>query len=1157
MVQNVVDSPEDGLSAEFFSKDGIFSLEPFQLFKPTSLITNAQVAGNHIIAATVKNSLLRISPGSPPKVSEIEISRASDDRVHNLFLDHMGWHAIISMQSGTNFYVNRSLKKVRPLAKAKDMLLDSVAWNKHNKSESSTQEILIGTNDGLIFETVLLSDEGRFISNAPEQYWRQVTNLGHSVTGLEIIRHPPGSASVLVGEPQRCVVLATTPSRMYQFAGWINSNSTPGLLSHLTQGSPPQTTAMNPPLNISATNADTFPPAGPGPVSGLFPNAPVGIYHGVFNQDDKLPVGCKVTEFPQSFGYSDLKLYQPSDAELPTKFAWMTGPGIYFGHLDVKQMNLPPFTTIAALTQSGSPIAHKTTTSDQHSDRSAADDDISQPSDVFAGRVVSLTRNTKLIPYPVIRMLEHTSAPLGVCLTAFHLIIAYADRVKAVNILDDRTVYSMPVSAELNNASALGICRDSLSGHIWLFGNQGMARLNVRNELSRVWQIYLERKQFDEARKFCQTESQLDVVNTREAEYCFEKGDFMNSAKLFAKTSAPFEEVALRFSRLSLLQHAPRSDSPLISTGLAVRDDHDLMDALIEDVAKSYPFASAGPALEFEATCGPLKALVSTKLECLYSRKPSPASDGGALHAPSLGGTALPDSAVSGQIALLTLWMSELLLNEIGFLRDRLSKRVSADDQARLETVQHEFRTLLSQPDSLKVLPNIVPLLYELIDNHANNEELVFVAELTRDYERLVDHYVKLSLHKEALATLASEDTVNTWIRLGRRLDPAILLSAIMVLPPEQSMRYLRYVVERLHCTDRAIHHLLVSLCAEASTKIPHDESADCLMSYLELTSAKAIALAEFEGRSQLKLDEPEVTAHKDAPFDGGSYVTSTDADFMSLPTFDESILSALPYDPGFVLRTCKEVSHLRGTVFVLKLLGMHQQALQEAIDSNDISLAKEIAQNESLSSEVRRHLWLKIAQHVIGDGTDMQEATNLLRECPLLKLEDLLPYFHDFVTIDQFKDAICASLDSYHQRIEEVKRDIHVTMQCSNTLRKHLESFRNQYHKVDIDSRCAHCSQLLLVRAFYLFPCGHYFHANCLMAQVEPHLSAEEMAELDRLLNAQQMNSQASLADFQDKLDQLVAADCPSCGRQAIANVANLFFPNEAAYKTELSIWQ
>jgi hypothetical protein len=35
-----------------------------------------------------------------------------------------------------------------------------------------------------------------------------------------------------------------------------------------------------------------------------------------------------------------------------------------------------------------------------------------------------------------------------------------------------------------------------------------------------------------------------------------------------------------------------------------------------------------------------------------------------------------------------------------------------------------------------------------------------------------------------------------------------------------------------------------------------------------------------------------------------------------------------------------------------------------------------------------------------------------------LLKLEDILPFFPDFVTIDNFKDAICDSLERYNRQV-------------------------------------------------------------------------------------------------------------------------------------------
>jgi hypothetical protein len=50
-------------------------------------------------------------------------------------------------------------------------------------------------------------------------------------------------------------------------------------------------------------------------------------------------------------------------------------------------------------------------------------------------------------------------------------------------------------------------------------------------------------------------------------------------------------------------------------------------------------------------------------------------------------------------------------------------------------------------------------------------------------------------------------------------------------------------------------------------------------------------------------------------------------------------------------------------------------------------------------------------AKHVVHEKDDIQQAMQFLQQCELLKIEDILPFFSDFVTIDHFKDAICTSL--------------------------------------------------------------------------------------------------------------------------------------------------
>jgi hypothetical protein len=46
-------------------------------------------------------------------------------------------------------------------------------------------------------------------------------------------------------------------------------------------------------------------------------------------------------------------------------------------------------------------------------------------------------------------------------------------------------------------------------------------------------------------------------------------------------------------------------------------------------------------------------------------------------------------------------------------------------------------------------------------------------------------------------------------------------------------------------------------------------------------------------------------------------------------------------------------------------------------------------------------------AQHVVEKEKDIKRAMDFLHECDLLKIEDILPFFPDFVTIDHFKVSL------------------------------------------------------------------------------------------------------------------------------------------------------
>jgi len=111
-----------------------------------------------------------------------------------------------------------------------------------------------------------------------------------------------------------------------------------------------------------------------------------------------------------------------------------------------------------------------------------------------------------------------------------------------------------------------------------------------------------------------------------------------------------------------------------------------------------------------------------------------------------------------------------------------------------------------------------------------------------------------------------------------------------------------------------------------------------------------------------------------------------------------------------------------------------------------------------------------------------------VLQECELLKIEDILPFFPDFVTIDHFQADICKSLQTYNRDIESLKEEMDNATQSARAIRADIQQLRNKCGVVQGSAVCGICAYPLLTRPFYLFPCNHGFHSDCMATEVRPY---------------------------------------------------------------------
>lgn len=516
------------------------------------------------------------------------------------------------------------------------------------------------------------------------------------------------------------------------------------------------------------------------------------------------------------------------------------------------------------------------------------------------------------------------------------------------------------------------------------------------------------------------------------------------------------------------------------------------------------------------------------------------------------------------QITMISTWATELYLDKINRLLledDTTSENRSTEHRA----IINEFRAFLC--DCKDVLDEATTM--KLLESYGRVDELVYFASLKEQHEIVVHHYIQQGEAKRALEVLQKPavpldlqykfapdlimldayETVEAWMTT-KNLNPRKLIPAMMRYSSEphaknethEVIKYLEFCVHRLQNEDPGVHNLLLSLYVKKE-----DDSA--LLRFLQCKFGK--------GRP------------------GGP-------DFF--------------YDPKYALRLCLKEKRMRACVHIYSMMSMHEEAVALALQV-DPELAMAEADKVEDDEDLRKKLWLMVAKHVVEQekGTkreNIRKAIAFLKETDgLLKIEDILPFFPDFALIDDFKEAICSSLEDYNQQIEKLKEEMNDATHGADNIRNDISALAQRYAVIDRDEECGVCRQIILsvggdyrtargytsigpMAPFYVFPCGHAFHAQCLIAHVTRctvQTQAEYILDLQKqltlmggepkedlnggLTGEDSITSMTPLDKIRSQLDDAIASECPFCGDLMIREISLPFILPEEAH--QVTSWE
>ncbi|CCI41742.1 unnamed protein product [Albugo candida] len=417
------------------------------------------------------------------------------------------------------------------------------------------------------------------------------------------------------------------------------------------------------------------------------------------------------------------------------------------------------------------------------------------------------------------------------------------------------------------------------------------------------------------------------------------------------------------------------------------------------------------------------------------------------------------------QKTVLCSWIVELFLDKFNVLKG------TAQDVDAHANLLFEFKQFL-QDHKQHLDPATT---FQMIASHGRPDELVFYATLIEDYEKVVTYHIHRGDYSGAIEILRSVQASKVE-ELYYKYSPELI-----VHKPKELYEAWREA-ETLNPT-RLIPSIVrhVHQQRESNTKANHQKR-----SVLEL----AIQYLNFA----IKKGNRDPTIHN-----YNLFLLSKHPDERLLIKFLRKKHDGRHYfDIAFALRLCTQYEKNRACIYIYSAMSLYPDAVEKALQV-DVKIAKEMA-NMPEDEELRKKLWTLIAKHTIDAGAEIKEAMGILKESKVLKIEDILPFFPDFVLINDFKKEICESLEGYNDRIEQLKEEMQDYTQSAELIRTDMQRLRKRCAIVSGNQRCELTGQNIVGKEFYLFPCSHAFLASALHQEMLHHLNSFQRQTVKQL---------------------------------------------------------
>lgn len=382
----------------------------------------------------------------------------------------------------------------------------------------------------------------------------------------------------------------------------------------------------------------------------------------------------------------------------------------------------------------------------------------------------------------------------------------------------------------------------------------------------------------------------------------------------------------------------------------------------------------------------------------------------------------------------------------------------------------------------------------QILRQHANEEALLYFAQKTEDSKCIIEHWIQKDewmkaleairqyenldlVHKFAALLLekAPRETVESWMRI-QSIDPVKMLPAITRYSlsfrgPINENQAVRYLKFLVYDCNSTLDAVLNTLLVLYALEKDEDDLIDLLQS-------KANAL----------------------------------------PNLD------------FALRTCLLHRKPRSSIFLYTMMGFFEEAVDLALAEGFLEQAKEIVEKHVDQDETKKHLWLKIASKTIHNkGPD--EAMKLIGE---LNIEELIKLLPSFDSLEKLRPNLVKALQRADGELSAINKEIKQSLTASETVHDEIIKFNNRHMLVEPGEPCNLCMYPLATRNFYIFPCQHGFHADCVVDYIRGGRNEGAKDRLSKALSDKPGYDKI----YTPEIDAIVSEQCVLCDPDQIENI-------------------